>query len=341
MLQLDDQSRTPPRLIAPLLPLTPPPTDKKLSQDLNTVSSPSDLALSSVSINDQRNLVHGEHGPWDYFGPMVLFNSSRQPQLDDLGPKDHAEPSEIAVTKERKKQEPLFLPHDDAEEDEMDDVIFTHEVMQPPTLAGETLVKQTSCPSKRPRIENNQAATVDSSRQSNQLVQGSGTIRSLVGSQSQMQARCEEDSDDQGDEIEFVGLMTKKPRLEIANGNRPISNASSPVSGPLRALSPGDRSLCKACGCECNGQTRPLTHSGRSRGSGSQTLSNAVRGNIVELLVCPSQSLLNQLVHARSVNNWKDIAQIVGAKREDFDRVRHASKWLQDHLPDLVRRGAM
>lgn len=40
-----------------------------------------------------------------------------------------------------------------------------------------------------------------------------------------------------------------------------------------------------------------------------------------------------------SINQWADVAQLVGARREDFDRVRHASKWMQDNLGRMKMNG--
>jgi hypothetical protein len=39
------------------------------------------------------------------------------------------------------------------------------------------------------------------------------------------------------------------------------------------------------------------------------------------------------------INTWADIAERVGARREDFDRVRHAACGMQANLPVKKARG--
>jgi hypothetical protein len=39
------------------------------------------------------------------------------------------------------------------------------------------------------------------------------------------------------------------------------------------------------------------------------------------------------------IQTWADIAEEVGARREDFDRVRHAASWMQQTLPQKKARG--
>ena len=39
------------------------------------------------------------------------------------------------------------------------------------------------------------------------------------------------------------------------------------------------------------------------------------------------------------VRSWADIAEVVGARRKDFDRVRHAADWMIKNLPAKKARG--
>jgi hypothetical protein len=39
------------------------------------------------------------------------------------------------------------------------------------------------------------------------------------------------------------------------------------------------------------------------------------------------------------IHTWADIAERVGARREDFDRVRHAASDMQQKLPGKKARG--
>ncbi|WVQ94580.1 hypothetical protein IAU59_001660 [Kwoniella sp. CBS 9459] len=341
MIAPNDEPRTPPRssIGLPVLPPTPPPTENKRAHELepNEIQfSPSSSALSSN--DDSSNAPVRDN----YFGPMVLFDTSRQQPHQCHPSPEFPTPSGAAKDGGQQKREPLFLPieQDDTEKNDDDFVMYTHEVVHPPPE-----VEEESSISVLNRKEHGPDANAITHSRPLPIprTKSTSSSRSLIRSHNQAHVRGdgEDETGDEDEDVVFTGHMTKRPRREIENG--PVSSASTPSSGPLRAISPrNDDGRCRSCGCDCNGQSASIAGtSGRSKGAGSQTLSNAIRGNIVELLVCPSQSLINQLSNAKSVRDWKDIAEIVGAKREDFDRVRHASKWLQDSLPALVRRGAL
>lgn len=58
------------------------------------------------------------------------------------------------------------------------------------------------------------------------------------------------------------------------------------------------------------------------------------------LLLRPDTRLLDDLARRdRRIQSWKDVAEMVGAKREDFDRVRQAASWMQDNLPAMKAAG--
>jgi hypothetical protein len=40
-----------------------------------------------------------------------------------------------------------------------------------------------------------------------------------------------------------------------------------------------------------------------------------------------------------NIRSWADVSEAVGARREDFDRVRHAASGLQQDLPRKKARG--
>ncbi|RXK35684.1 hypothetical protein M231_07057 [Tremella mesenterica] len=120
-------------------------------------------------------------------------------------------------------------------------------------------------------------------------------------------------------------------------GNRQERQGSDGSS--LREISPGPwhkgsraRITCTACGCTCKVEMKKV------KGSGSTTLSNAVRGNILQIML-GKESLYSWLRRDHpEVQSWADIAAGVDAQREDFDRVRHAARWFRNNLPILVRR---
>lgn len=55
----------------------------------------------------------------------------------------------------------------------------------------------------------------------------------------------------------------------------------------------------------------------------------------------PEASLLDILQRQQRNRriDWRDIAEMVGARREDFERVRHAAKWQQENLPRMRAEG--
>ena len=60
----------------------------------------------------------------------------------------------------------------------------------------------------------------------------------------------------------------------------------------------------------------------------------------IDMLMGEGHSLLS--VASRmypGIQTWADIAERVGARREDFDRVRHAASWMQQTLPQKKARG--
>ena len=36
-----------------------------------------------------------------------------------------------------------------------------------------------------------------------------------------------------------------------------------------------------------------------------------------------------------------DVAQLIGARREDYDRVRFTARWMQETLPAMMRQGRL
>jgi hypothetical protein len=62
----------------------------------------------------------------------------------------------------------------------------------------------------------------------------------------------------------------------------------------------------------------------------------------VELLLGGDESLLIRLRRQNpAISSWKEVAELVGAKREDFDRIRHAARHMQLVYPDKKRRGLL
>nr|XP_031857371.1 uncharacterized protein CI109_007235 [Kwoniella shandongensis]KAA5524443.1 hypothetical protein CI109_007235 [Kwoniella shandongensis] len=150
----------------------------------------------------------------------------------------------------------------------------------------------------------------------------------------------QEASSDDDDDIDFVGMLKSKRQKRI-HGQAPSGGEVESTSDtPLRALSPKQDEGCSACGCKCGGDRKQMT-SGHGSGSGSTTLSLQVRANILTLLLGSGESLFNRLRSAGCVNDWKDIASMVGAAREDYDRVRFCAKSMQDTLPGKMRRGIL
>ena len=141
---------------------------------------------------------------------------------------------------------------------------------------------------------------------------------------------------DVDDEFEFVGMGPGTPLNEVDESEQ------------------GDRGVCRACGCDCraSGSRQEDEPRRRGGGSGSQTLSNRVLGNILGEsfrsswqrssagLLLGEQSLLKRLQALnRRFQRWEDVAAEVGARRADFDRVRHAASWMQNNLPAMKRQG--
>ncbi|KAK8861270.1 hypothetical protein IAR55_002089 [Kwoniella newhampshirensis] len=160
-----------------------------------------------------------------------------------------------------------------------------------------------------------------------------------LGTSDGKRQRSEEVDHDDSD-IELVGVMRSKKTKRIGQLN---SQSTSATGGtPLRALDRDMEPICTTCGCDCKAQADWSATSGRrAGGSGSSTLSLAVRSNILELLLRPGESLFTRMRSEGLVNDWKDIAAMVGAQREDFDRVRHCARSLQDSLPGRMRRGEL
>lgn len=62
--------------------------------------------------------------------------------------------------------------------------------------------------------------------------------------------------------------------------------------------------------------------------------------DLSDLHLNPDASLLDSLaLRDFRVKSWKDVAELVGAKREDFDRIRHAARWQQENLPGMKAAG--
>ena len=104
---------------------------------------------------------------------------------------------------------------------------------------------------------------------------------------------------------------------------------------------------CTSCGCFCNTVGRAPKRSG----SGSTTLSPRVLGDLLreykivmaltlDMLMGEGHSLLSIASRMNpTIQTWADIAERVGARREDFDRVRHAASGMQATLPVKKARG--
>jgi len=60
----------------------------------------------------------------------------------------------------------------------------------------------------------------------------------------------------------------------------------------------------------------------------------------IDMLMGEGHSLLSVASRMHpGIQTWADIAERVGARREDFDRVRHAASWMQQTLPQKKARG--
>jgi len=106
---------------------------------------------------------------------------------------------------------------------------------------------------------------------------------------------------------------------------------------------------CQACGCFCNTVGRAPKRSG----SGSTTLSPRVLGDLLrkspsthhamltlDMLMGEGHSLLSVASRTNlGIQTWADLAEKLGARREDFDRVRHAASGMQQTLPQKKARG--
>lgn len=58
------------------------------------------------------------------------------------------------------------------------------------------------------------------------------------------------------------------------------------------------------------------------------------------MLMGEGHSLLSIISRTHpDIHTWADIAERVGARREDFDRVRHAASGMQQDLPQKKARG--
>jgi hypothetical protein len=155
-----------------------------------------------------------------------------------------------------------------------------------------------------------------------------------------------------------LGAPTKRRRRRIApveseedsNAERLQVTQVEDDETPLREIEVLKRG-CQACGCFCGSIGAARSGSG----SGSTTLSPRVLGEIlresianreagltIDMLMGSGQSLLSTASRTfPDINSWADIAQRVGARREDFDRVRHAASGMQRTLPIKRSRGEL
>ncbi|WVW79849.1 hypothetical protein I302_101819 [Kwoniella bestiolae CBS 10118] len=300
---------------------TPPPTQKKPSISRLPPASPASPSLEAMlDIADG----HGNAAGWRNL-PLVLYESSRQLQADASKPKSSGKK---IIDLEEEEKEPLFWaksvsPANDESvmeiegevDDEDDEIVFVGSAM--------TIIHSSTQPpseNTRPVIPLRKFGHPSHSTQ-----QDLSLPSPSLGKRLRFEMEEEE-------EPEFMGHLYKNPQTEVAEG----SKVSSREDTPLRTMSNHGDS-CSKCGCTCNSVDRSRLSKGK--GTGSNTLLAKVRGNITALLLNQDQSLYDQLRTDSRVRDWKDIAVLVGARREDFDRVRHSARWLQMNLPGLIARG--
>ncbi|OCF58212.1 hypothetical protein L486_04242 [Kwoniella mangroviensis CBS 10435] len=300
-----------------LHPLTPPTTGKKALHHSITPSSPLSPNLNAIKANAKAE----DADDWREL-PLILYHDSRQLSNRDAATK--TSPSQSIGQGGKEKEEALFFeksvtPSSDETLKEIDESESDDEVV----FVGDALSVTSSSRnnihhSSRPK--SNIDVTPESPAHHQDVV---------LSSQAILKRTYREVEDEE--EVSFVGRSYKVPRLNPAGHAQMINREDT----PLQAMVSSKEFSCLECGCSCGGNSSIS----KGKGSGSTTLSAKVRGNITSLLLNQDQSLYDQLRSDPRVQDWKDIAELVGAQREDYDRVRHAARWLQQHLPGLVAKG--
>ncbi|WWC87589.1 uncharacterized protein L201_002479 [Kwoniella dendrophila CBS 6074] len=261
--------------------------------------------------------------------PVVQYTTSRQLQ----GFLSDSDNSSAPGPNERTKNEPLFMATSPSPISE-DHTIHGEGTDDEITFLG-------SAASRKIAQASNKGTKLTTKRQQPPIPTSAKSVSSIdtIPSaavirkrKSQIGDSLDNDSDTDED-ISFVGRSYKHPRREATQDLATRSREDT----PLQMISHKDNPVCGNCGSNPDSQSSAQVP--RGRGTGSSVLSATIRGNITALLMNQEQSLFNQLKSDPRIQDWKDIAQMVGAQREDFDRVRHAAKWLQDNLPGLVARG--
>ncbi|OCF78222.1 hypothetical protein I204_00159 [Kwoniella mangroviensis CBS 8886] len=298
-------------------PLTPPTTGKKALHHSITPSSPLSPSPNAIKANAKAEDADDWRGL-----PLILYHDSRQLSTRDVAMKTSS--SQSIGKGGQEKEEALFFEKSftpsiadtlmetvDTETD--DEVVFV----------GNTVAVATT---SRNNIQNSSRPTsnIDLTPESPAHPQDVALSSQAILKRTYMEVEDEE-------EVSFVGRSYKVPRLNPAGHAQMINREDT----PLQAMVSSKEFSCLECGCSCGGNSSIS----KGKGSGSTTLSAKVRGNITSLLLNQDQSLYDQLRSDPRVQDWKDIAELVGAQREDYDRVRHAARWLQQHLPGLVAKG--
>ncbi|WWC68911.1 uncharacterized protein I206_102847 [Kwoniella pini CBS 10737] len=326
-------------------PLTPPPTIRKSDKVLIERNSP------STPCPQPRNASNDdvEEDDWRKW-PVTLYNISRQPHTMIKTDNDS-----VIVKGKHIPNEPLFM-RDHSEETNQDDPMVSKDSL----LSNDARSARTNDNIPQKIIESDdEIEYLGSATHNSDMVIPSSTItpqhaqlsNNRMTSNTEIfsrnvdtitnlpfkrkRARETDWSEDEDEDIAFVGRSFIPGHDGISQSHSDVSRSDT----PLRTMPARDGKACVNCGCSCQGNSEPRLS--KRKGTGSSILSTQVRANIVALLVNQEQTLYNQLKSDPRIRDWKDIAEMVGAKREDFDRVRHSARWLQENLPGLVAKGML
>ncbi|WVQ62885.1 uncharacterized protein L199_001034 [Kwoniella botswanensis] len=300
------------------LPLTPPTTGMKALLHSITPSS----LLSPTPNAIKPNAKAEDTDNWRNL-PLILYHGSRQLSTGDAATETSS--SQSIGQGGQKKEEALFFEKSvtPPREDTLMETVDT-ETDDEVVFVGNTVSVATTS-----RNASHAFTTSKLTHHHGELAFQHHQQVTLSGRSSRKRSEPEEEEEE---EVSFIGRSYKTPRLEV----RQHSTTGSREDTPLQTM-PADGDSCSKCGSTCNDNSKYT----RGKGTGRKVLTNKIRGNITALLMNPDQSLYDQLRSDPRVQDWKDIAQLVGAKREDYDRVRHAARWLQLHLPDTVAKGKL
>ncbi|WRT65377.1 uncharacterized protein IL334_002320 [Kwoniella shivajii] len=335
---MSDSSKSPitPELQHAGLP-TPPPTIKFSHRNNGPTESTSNPSALSKHATSCRSEPCQTPISWRDL-PLVKFHISRQ--LDKVGAGDSHKPSAVEDDQETVvPKEPLFIPFDsespkddvriDEEETDFDEVVFVRSVPQT------SFHPYRRNPPQKEQQETSVAVAV-SILTNDSCSKPAGTKQDVSHHHShrrKLQEIIDEEEDEE--DVSYVGQCYKAPRHLRPGSPGLLSRADT----PLQTFSAPTGYLCRQC--RQDRDDRPDRTGSRLRGCGSRVLTDDVRSKILELLLCPNQSLFVQLRHHDGIVDWKDIADLVGARREDFDRVRQSARRMQEMLPGLMRRGAI